>query len=82
MSSEDSTDGKRDMHEKAIGVSAETHGNALRAEAHSMTKKEALSTYFTIAAAAFGLISDGCKRVFDSSTQSKLISLRQIRTIL
>ncbi|KIM85338.1 hypothetical protein PILCRDRAFT_817340 [Piloderma croceum F 1598] len=59
MSSEDSTDGKRNMQEKTVGVSAETHANALRAEAHSMTTRESLSMYFTIAAAAFGLISDG-----------------------
>jgi hypothetical protein len=71
MSSEDSTDGKRDMQEKAAGVSAETHANALRAEAHTMTMKESLSTYFTIAAAAFGLISDGCKRVFNASTHDR-----------
>ena len=27
----------------------------------TMTRKETISAYFTIAAAAFGLISDGCK---------------------
>jgi len=70
MSSEDSTDGKRDMQEKDVGVSAEAHANALRAEAHTMTTRESLSMYFTIAAAAFGLISDGCKRVVNTSTPS------------
>ena len=30
-------------------------------QANVMTAKEKISAYFTIAAAAFGLISDGCK---------------------
>ena len=30
-----------------------------------MSKKKALSPYFTIAAAAFGLISDGCRFIFN-----------------
>jgi hypothetical protein len=30
---------------------------------HTTTTKEKISAYFTIAAAAFGLISDGCESV-------------------
>lgn len=37
------------------------HAAELPAETHTLTKRETLSAYFTIAAAAFGLISDGCK---------------------
>jgi hypothetical protein len=31
------------------------------AAAHDLNKKESLSAYFTILAAGFGLISDGCR---------------------
>jgi len=31
-----------------------------------MSRKQALSPYFTIAAAAFGLISDGCRFIFNN----------------
>jgi hypothetical protein len=63
MSTQDSTHAKleRDLQEKTPVVSAETHAADIRAEAHTLTAKETLSAYFTIAAAAFGLISDGCK---------------------
>lgn len=44
----------------AAVVSAEGHAAQLKAEAHVLNPKEKLSAYFTIAAAAFGLISDGC----------------------
>ncbi|KAF7966433.1 hypothetical protein HWV62_38392 [Athelia sp. TMB] len=40
-------------------VSASKHARELQADAHEQTPKERLSAYFTIAAAAFGLISDG-----------------------
>jgi hypothetical protein len=44
---------------------------------NTMTAKEKISAYFTIAAAAFGLISDGCKSVplhelFDIARRSGL----------
>lgn len=42
-------------------VSANEPVVKLRAEARTLTSKESLSAYFTIAAAAFGLISDGCE---------------------
>lgn len=42
-------------------VSAAAHANELKAEAQTLSPKERLSAYFTIAAAAFGLISDGCE---------------------
>jgi len=64
MSTQDSAPAKRDLkeeiQEKAV-VSADAHAADLRTEAHTLTTKENLSAYFTIAAAAFGLISDGCK---------------------
>ncbi|KZP31225.1 MFS Git1p-like glycerophosphoinositol permease [Athelia psychrophila] len=40
-------------------VSAREHAEELRADAHTQSPKESMSAYFTIAAAAFGLISDG-----------------------
>ncbi|EIN14188.1 MFS Git1p-like glycerophosphoinositol permease [Punctularia strigosozonata HHB-11173 SS5] len=40
-------------------VSAEQHASELQQDAHVQTRRETLSAYFTIAAAAFGLISDG-----------------------
>jgi hypothetical protein len=42
-------------------VTAKTHEAELKAAAHDLDKKESLSAYFTILAAGFGLISDGCK---------------------
>lgn len=40
-------------------ISAKVLGTRLKQEAHNLTSRERLSAYFTIAAAAFGLISDG-----------------------
>jgi hypothetical protein len=66
MSSHESFQAKSDQveleQEKAV-VSADTHAVKLREEAHTLTARESLSAYFTIAAAAFGLISDGCEWV-------------------
>jgi hypothetical protein len=42
-------------------VSADAHAAVLKHEAHDLNTRERLSAYFTIAAAAFGLISDGCQ---------------------
>jgi len=61
MSTQDSARTKRDLKEEKAVVSADAHAADLRTEAHTLTTKENLSVYFTIAAAAFGLISDGCK---------------------
>lgn len=52
------------MEQRTIGVSIETHAAQPKAEAHILTAKETISAYFTIAAAAFGLISDGCKQLW------------------
>lgn len=41
-------------------ASAEQHANKIKETAHDLTHRERISTYFTIAAAACGLISDGC----------------------
>jgi hypothetical protein len=41
-------------------VTAKTYEAELKAAAHGLNKKESLSAYFTILAAGFGLISDGC----------------------
>lgn len=41
-------------------VSAETHAKELQSDTHVQTRKEKLSAYFTIAAAAFGLIRYIC----------------------
>jgi len=45
---------------------AATQSALVTEEARTPTKKERLSAYFTIAAAAFGLISDGCERLSSS----------------
>jgi hypothetical protein len=42
-------------------TSAAYHGKVLKARAQDLNEKERLSAYFTIAAAAFGLVSDGCE---------------------
>ncbi|KAG1757461.1 major facilitator superfamily domain-containing protein [Suillus lakei] len=42
-------------------VTAKTYEAELKATAHDLNKKESLSAYFTILAAGFGLISDGCR---------------------
>ncbi|KII93547.1 hypothetical protein PLICRDRAFT_396161 [Plicaturopsis crispa FD-325 SS-3] len=42
-----------------VHVTAEQHAEVLKEEAHTLTTRESMSAYFTIAAAAFGLISDG-----------------------
>lgn len=44
-------------------VTAEDHAKKVKREARPMSNKEKLSAYFTIAAAALGLISDGCKKI-------------------
>jgi hypothetical protein len=54
----------RTAPETAHVVSAEQHAAELRNQSQALTAKEKLSSYMTIAAAAFGLISDGCK-LFD-----------------
>lgn len=42
-------------------VPAVTYAAKLTAEAHDLNRAESLSSYFTILAAGFGLISDGCR---------------------
>jgi hypothetical protein len=59
MSSQKSPQAKTMQQETAMPVSADT--TELKAKAHTSTSKEKFSAYFTIAAAAAGLISDGCK---------------------
>lgn len=61
MSFQESTQAKSDMQQKAGMVSAdsETRAAELKAKAHTSNSKESISAYFTIAAAGFGLISDG-----------------------
>lgn len=60
-------------------VSASAHAAVLKQEAHQLNNKERLSAYFTIAAAAFGLVSDGCLSSLVCSSRSFLTSM-QIRT--
>ena len=42
-------------------VPVEERMEGLKNDSQALSAKETLSAYFTIAAAAFGLISDGCK---------------------
>lgn len=57
----DATKAKADLHDQRAIISVKDHAAGLKAGAHTLTPREKLSVYFTIAAAAFGLISDGCK---------------------
>lgn len=53
-----------DKHTRNTGshiVPAEEQIVKLKADSQAVEPRERLSAYFTIAAAAFGLISDGCK---------------------
>lgn len=45
---------------KEVG-SVQQHESNLKPAAYTLSRKQTLSAYFTISAAAFGLISDGCK---------------------
>jgi hypothetical protein len=56
-----SVDGKEPKAGDLRKVTAETYEAELKAAAHGLNKKESLSAYFTILAAGFGLISDGCR---------------------
>lgn len=42
-------------------VSVDERVTSIKNDARPVDRREALSAYFTIAAAAFGLISDGCE---------------------
>jgi hypothetical protein len=56
-----------DTAEKATAVvSHEHHADELQHVVHALNSKERLSAYFTILAAAFGLISDGCEYIVPS----------------
>ena len=60
MRSQDSFRAETDLKQEKAVVSVDTAAK-LKKEAHTLTSRESLSVYFTIAAAAFGLISDGCE---------------------
>jgi hypothetical protein len=47
---------------------------------HTTTTKEKISAYFTIAAAAFGLISDGCRLPKDTTVCSGLMTQKLLRS--
>ena len=53
-------------------VSVDERIEGLKSDSKAQTRKERLSAYFTIAAAAFGLISDGC----ESSSKMTLLPRR------
>lgn len=59
---DDAAEGQANVYDQSVAVSVDEHTARLKAEAHTSTAKEKLSAYFTIAAAAFGLISDGCNQ--------------------
>lgn len=42
-------------------VTAKAHEGEIKVSAHDLNRRESLSAYFTILAAGFGLISDGCR---------------------
>ena len=48
-------------------ISVEERVEGLKNDHKAVSRKEQLSAYFTIAAAAFGLISDGCKSAMKHS---------------
>jgi hypothetical protein len=51
---------KRNRVDDKPVVAANAHAAVFKQQAHQLNNKERLSAYFTIAAAAFGLVSDGC----------------------
>ena len=61
MRSQDSFRAETDLKQEKAVVSVDTAAKLKKEEAHTLTSRESLSVYFTIAAAAFGLISDGCE---------------------
>lgn len=66
-------------------VSVDERVTSIKNDARPVDRREALSAYFTIAAAAFGLISDGCKSAWIISMNLRIeIDFRlsiQTRTI-
>ncbi len=54
---------------------AEKRVDSMKNDTKAVDKRESLSAYFTIAAAAFGLISDGCKSAHNLNLVSRMISV-------
>ena len=52
---------EEDSAQAKVILTSETVVPDLRTQPSGTTKKEKISVYFTIAAAAFGFVSDGCK---------------------
>lgn len=52
---------KEDIDSRERVVSVDERVTSIKNDARPVDRREALSAYFTIAAAAFGLISDGCE---------------------
>ena len=63
---------KDDDQPKSRVVPVDERINDLKVDSKAMSPKEKLSAYFTIAAAAFGLISDGCGSFFADYCWSSL----------
>jgi hypothetical protein len=74
MSSRDSAPARQ--HEMAV-VSIETHAGKLKVEAHTLTSKETVSAQFSIAAAAFGLISDGYQNNLMTMSNARSIQINE-----
>lgn len=51
-------------------ISIDAYETNLKATAHKLDEKEALSAWLTILAAGFGLISDGCNKIFIPSIET------------
>lgn len=60
--------------------SVNAYESDLKATAHKLNEKESLSSWLTIAAAGFGLISDGCELLLHVPTEANEIAVFQIRT--
>ena len=60
---------KNGQHGQAKVVPVEARLKDLQNDTRSRSRLESISAYFTIAAAAFGLISDGCMYPDDSRSQ-------------
>ena len=64
MASDDKNVDQADSHVLPVPVEEQT--GKLKTDSRAVEPREKLSAYFTIAAAAFGLISDGCKAFLQS----------------
>lgn len=62
---DDDAGGEKAQHAGTHVETAAKRVDSLKNDTRVVSRRESLSAYFTIAAAAFGLISDGCKSAYN-----------------